>query len=92
MTKSQIDWEIKVPSALWAHHTTYKKVTVRNHFIHLVYGLNVTLQIEFLLPTLKVAKDLKWTTSHELSNMVDELEKLDNLFLLAIACMYNEKR
>ena len=56
----------------------------------LVYGLNANLPMEFLVPTLRVAKDLEWT-GHELSERVDELEKLDETRLLAIVGMYAEK-
>ena len=53
----------------------------------LVYGLNVILPIEFLVPTLRAAKDLQWT-GHELLKRINELEKLDEIRLLAIAGMY----
>ena len=49
------------------------------------------MPIEFLVPTLRVAKELEWP-GHELSSRVDELEKLDETWLLAIAGMYAEKR
>lgn len=39
----------------------------------LVYGLNAILPIEFILPTLKVAKELEWI-GHELLERVEELE------------------
>ena len=57
----------------------------------LVYGLNTILPIEFLVPTLRVAKDLQWT-GHELLERINDLEKLDETRLLPIAGMYAEKR
>ena len=55
-----------------------------------MYGLNAILPIDFLVPTLPVAKDLEWM-GHALSERVDELEKLDEKRLLAISEMYAEK-
>ena len=43
---------------------------------NLVYGLDVILPVEFLIPTLRVAKQLEWTC-HEFSARLDDLEKLD---------------
>ena len=43
------------------------------------------------MPTLRVAKQLDWM-GHELSQRVDELEKLDETRLLAVIGMHVEKR
>ena len=43
---------------------------------NLVIGLDAILPIEFLIPTLRVARELEWT-GHEFSERLDELEKLD---------------
>ena len=40
---------------------------------------------------LRVATELEWT-GHDLSKRVNDLEKLDEIRLLAIARMYAEKR
>ena len=56
----------------------------------LVYGLNVIVPIEFVVPTLHVDIDLQWI-GNELSKQVDELNKLDEMRLLAIAIMYAKK-
>ena len=61
------------------------------HLSILVFGLDAILPIEFLVPTLRVAKSLNWT-GHELSDRIDHLEKLDETRLQAIAGMYAEKR
>ena len=67
------DWETKLPSVLWAYRTSYKTVVGTTPF-DLTYGLNAILPIEFLVPRLRVAKELEWT-GHELSSRVDELER-----------------
>ena len=46
---------------------------------------------KFLLPTLRVAKNLEWT-GHELSDRLDNLEKLDEVRLRAVIGMYALKR
>ena len=57
----------------------------------MVFGLDAILPMEFLIPTLRVAKTLEWT-GHELSERIDELEKLDETRLKAVAGMYVLKR
>ena len=47
--------------------------------------------MEFLIPTLRVAKELEWN-GHELSERIDQLEKLDETRLCAVAGMYALKR
>ena len=56
-----------------------------------MFGLNAILPLEFLIPTLRIAKQLEWT-GHELSSRIDDLEKLDELRLKAVASMYANKR
>ena len=57
----------------------------------MVYGLDAILPMEFLIPTLRVAKELEWT-GHELSERLHELEQLDETRLSAVAGMYALKR
>ena len=45
---------------------------------NLVFGLDAILTIEFLIPTLRVARELEWN-GHELSNRLEELKQLDEL-------------
>ena len=73
--ESRTDWEQKLHSALWAYRMAYKTAVGSTPF-DLVYGINAILPMEFLVPTLCVASDLGWT-GHELSERVEELEKLD---------------
>ena len=90
VSESRTDWETKLPSVLWAYRVAYK-VAVGTTPFELVYGLNAILPIDFLVPTLRVAKELEWTR-HALSERVDELEKLDETRLLAIAGMYARRK
>ena len=56
----------------------------------MVFGLNAILALEFLIPTLRVAKELEWN-GHEFSKRLDELEKLDETRLQDVAYMYAKK-
>ncbi|MCO5567206.1 hypothetical protein L7F22_020894 [Adiantum nelumboides] len=84
------DWELKLPAALWAYRVAYKTAIGTTPF-NMVYGLDAILPMEFLIPTLRVAKSLEWT-GHELSEGLDELEQLDETCLAAVHGMYALKR
>ena len=47
--------------------------------------------MEFLIPTLQVARKPKWM-GHEFSDRLEDLEKLDETWLKAVAGMYAHKR
>ena len=66
---------MKLHSAIWAYRVAYKTSIGTTPF-NLVFGLDAILPIEFLIPTLRVARELEWT-GHELFERLDELEKLD---------------
>ena len=57
----------------------------------MVFGLDMILPIEFLIPTLRVAKELSWT-GHKLSERLEDLEKLDKTQLAAVHGIYALKR
>ena len=90
VSNSRTDWELKLNSALWAYRVAFKTAIGTTPF-NMVFGLDAILPIEFLIPTLRVAKELEWT-GHELSNRLTELEQLDEFRLRAVAGMYAQKR
>ena len=57
----------------------------------MIFGLETILPMEFLIPPLRVAKELKWT-GHELSERLEDLEKFDETQLAAVHGMYALKR
>ena len=65
VSETKTDWELKLPSILWSYSVAYKIVIGTTPF-NMVYGLDAILPLEFLIPTLRVAKELEWT-GHELS-------------------------
>ena len=87
---SKLDWELKLHSAIWAYRVAYKTAIGTTPF-NMVYGLETILPMEFLIPTLRVAKELTWTR-HELSTRLDELKTLDETRLAAVVGMYTLKR
>ena len=53
----------------------------------MMFGLDAILLMEFLIPTLRVAKELNWT-GYELLERLEDLEKLDKTRLAIVHGMY----
>ena len=83
------DWEQKLHSVLWAYQYAYKMAIDTTPF-NLVFDPDAILPIVFLIPTLRIAQELKWT-SHELSKHIEDLEKLDETRLKVVEGMYVEE-
>ena len=47
------DWDVHIPSILWAYWTTYKKLTGRTPF-WMVYGKEAIMPIEYIFPSLHI--------------------------------------
>jgi transposase InsO family protein len=47
------EWDLRVPVVLWAYRTTYKKLSMQTPF-KLVYGLEVVVPMEYLVPILRI--------------------------------------
>ena len=71
------DWDLRVPTILWAYRTTYNKLTMQSPF-KLVYGLEAVVPMEYLVPSLRIFSftnmDDTGTIRERLAQMV-ELEE-----------------
>jgi len=48
------DWYVRVPTRLWAYMMTWKKMTGKMPF-RLVYGIEVVMPMEYIIPSLRIA-------------------------------------
>jgi hypothetical protein len=69
---NQNDWDVMLPTTLWAYRTTYKVSTQHTPYI-LVYRLMPLLCTKFIVPTnqILVEKDNNWMNS--LLNQMEDL-------------------
>ena len=70
------DWDLKIPTVLWAYRTTYKWITGHTLF-KLVYRKEAFMPMEYTIPSLRIAVSMGMADSEALEECVAQLLQLD---------------
>jgi hypothetical protein len=70
------DWELRVPTVLWAYRTTCKKLTMQAPF-KLVYGLEVVVPMEYLVPSLRIVSFIDMDDTGAIRERIAQLVELE---------------
>lgn len=76
------DWEERLPLVLWAYRTTYKVTTGQTPF-QLMYGQEVVVPVEFMVPSLRIAIKNRLGDMESLRESLYALNKLDERRMMA---------
>jgi transposase InsO family protein len=72
----KIDWDRKLPSAVFAYNTTWKKTTGRTPYF-LVYGTDVLQEIEMEVETYRVIAQAEGDRTEDLGDRLSQLDQLE---------------
>jgi hypothetical protein len=76
------DWDLKVPTILWAYRTTCKKLIGKAPF-KLVYDQEAMVPLEFLVPSLPVAAITNMTEQGAVQERINQLMTMEEDRILA---------
>jgi hypothetical protein len=79
---NRYDWDLKVPTVLWAYRTTSKKLTRHTPF-KLFYGQEVVVPLECLVPSLRIEAITQMTGRGVLHKIMNQLLSMEEDQILA---------
>jgi len=70
------DWDVPVPTVLWAYRTTCKKLTGKTPF-KLMYGVEAVMAMEYIVPILRIVALTEIANHGALEERISQLIELE---------------